>query len=150
MRLAHLVLAATFAVPALASAPVLASAQTTTTSTATSAGTKMAPNASNAAAAAKASSAGTSGMPDTAPNSGGMTKGGSGDVGQYASESAATSACAGDTVVWANATSKALHMSGDRYFGKSKHGFYTCEKQAMAGGYHVAGHRGSHKHSKTA
>ena len=160
MRFASLVLAASFA-----ATPLLALAQTTTTST----GTKMAPNGSNAAAAAKAnpgsamsapgtsgtstSGMGASGMSNgstgTASSSGGMSKTG-GDVGQYSTESAATSACSGDTVVWANATSKALHMSGDRYFGKSKHGFFTCEKQALASGYHVAGHRGSHKHSKTA
>ena len=149
MRLAHYVLAAS-----LSAMPVLASAQTTTTT----AGTKMAPNASNAGAAAKASmgtgATGTTSSQTTGSTStgtaGGMSKGSSGDVGQYASQSEATSACSGDTVVWANSTSKALHMSGDRYFGKSKHGFFTCEKQALAGGYHVAGHRGSHKHSKMA
>ena len=70
-------------------------------------------------------------------------------MGQYSSEAAATSACSGDTVVWANATSKALHMSGTKYYGKTKHGFYTCEKQALASGYHAGGKHGAH-HKKTA
>ncbi len=65
----------------------------------------------------------------------------SGSVAQYSSQTDATAKCGSDTVVWANATSKALHPSGDRYFGKSKHGFFTCEKDAMAAGYHMAGHR---------
>ena len=73
----------------------------------------------------------------------------SGSVAQYSSQSDATAKCSGDTVVWANATSKALHKSGDRYFGKSKHGFFTCEKDAMAAGYHLAGHHKKHA-SKTA
>ena len=68
----------------------------------------------------------------------------SGSVAQYSSQGDATAKCAGDTVVWANATSKALHASGDRYFGKSKHGFYTCQKDALAAGYHMAGHHKKH------
>ncbi len=69
-----------------------------------------------------------------------------GSPAHYTSMSDATSKCSGDTVVWANPTSKALHVSGDRYFGKSKRGFYACEKDAMAAGYHMSGHR---KHKKT-
>ena len=72
----------------------------------------------------------------------------SGSVAQYSSQSDAATKCAGDTVVWANPNSKALHTSGDRYFGKSKHGFYACEKEAVAGGYHLAGHH--KRHAKTA
>ena len=68
----------------------------------------------------------------------------SGSVGQYSSQSDATAKCSGDTVVWASGSSKALHPSGDRYFGKTKHGFYTCEKDAMAAGYHMAGHHKKH------
>ena len=71
----------------------------------------------------------------------------SGAVTHYASQSEASSACAGDTVVWASPRSKALHTSDSRYFGKSKHGFYTCEKSAMSGGYHLAGTGKKHKTS---
>lgn len=127
MRFATLLLAALFAVPGLAMA------QTTTTS-------KMAPNSSMAKTAPKA-------VAETPAASAPASS--SGSVGQYSSEQAATSACSGDTVVWANATSKALHMSGTKYYGKTKHGFYTCEKQALAGGYHVGGKHGAH-HKKTA
>ena len=71
----------------------------------------------------------------------------SGGVTHYASASEASSACSGDTVVWASPRSKALHTSDSRYFGKSKHGFYTCEKTAMSGGYHLAGTGKKHKAS---
>ena len=126
MRFATLLLAASFV------APTLALAQTTTT-------TKMAPNASTTATAPAAASAAPAASAHAA----------SGGVGQYSSEAAATSACSGDTVVWANASSKALHMSGDKYYGKTKHGFYTCQKQALASGYHVGGKHGAH-HKKAA
>ena len=107
MRFATLLLAASFALPGLALA------QTTTTTS------KMAPNASTTAAAPKAVA--SSPAATSAPAA-------SGGVGQYSSEAAATSACSGDTVVWANATSKALHMSGTKYYGKTKHGFYNLRE----------------------
>ncbi len=129
MRFATLLLAASFAMPGLAMA------QTTTTTT-----SKMAPSASTTSAAPKA-------MTSTPAASTAATS--SGGVAQYSSEQAATSACSGDTVVWANASSKALHMSGDKYYGKTKHGFYACEKQAMASGYHAGGKHGAH-HKKAA
>lgn len=128
MRFATLLLAASFAVPGLAMA------QTTTTTT------KMAPNATTTTAAPKAMAATPAASAPAAA---------SGGVAQYSSETAATSACSGDTVVWANATSKALHTSGTKYYGKTKHGFYTCEKQALASGYHVGGKHGAH-HKKAA
>ena len=126
MRLFSLLLAASLA------APGFALAQTTTT-------TKMAPTAGTTSAAPAAAA--------KAPMSG--TSSAAGGVAQYSSEAAATSACSGDTVVWANASSKALHMSGDKYYGKTKHGFYTCQKQALASGYHVGGKHGTH-HKKVA
>ena len=128
MRFAALLLAASFGVPGLALA------QTTTTTS------KMAPNATTTQAAPKA--AATTAPATSAPAA-------SGSAGQYSSEAAATSACSGDTVMWANATSKALHASGTKYYGKTKHGFYTCEKQALASGYHMGGKHGAH-HKKAA
>ncbi len=67
--------------------------------------------------------------------------------GHFASESAASASCPGDTVVWANPRSKALHVSGSRYYGKSKHGFYACEKQALSDGFHMTGSRKKHPKS---
>lgn len=53
---------------------------------------------------------------------------------------AAKSHCSGDTVVWVNlGGSKAYHMSGDRYYGKTKKGAYMCQKEADQSGYHAAG-----------
>ena len=107
----------------LVAAPSAVFAQTTTTSP-----TKPAPSA-----------------PTTAPTTPSSAATASGSPTQYSSQSDATAKCSGDTVVWANSTSKALHLSGDRYFGKSKHGFYACQKEAVADGYHIAGHH--HKHA---
>lgn len=67
-------------------------------------------------------------------------------VMHYSSMSEATSKCGSDTVVWASPRSKALHTSDSKHFGKTKSGFYTCERDAMAGGYHMAGT--SKKHAK--
>jgi hypothetical protein len=61
---------------------------------------------------------------------------------QFPEESAAKSHCPGDTVVWVNlGGSKAYHMSGDRYYGKTKQGAYMCQKEADQSGYHAAGSR---------
>jgi hypothetical protein len=61
---------------------------------------------------------------------------------QFSEESAAKSHCASDTVVWVNlGGSKAYHMSGDRYYGKTKKGAYMCQKEADQSGYHAAGSR---------
>ena len=61
---------------------------------------------------------------------------------QFSEESAAKSHCAGDTVVWVNlGGSKAYHVSGDKYYGKTKQGAYMCQKEADQSGYHAVGHR---------
>jgi hypothetical protein len=61
---------------------------------------------------------------------------------QFSSEQAAKAHCPGDTVVWANlAGSKAYHLSGNRYYGKTKHGAFMCRKEADQSGFHPAGRR---------
>jgi hypothetical protein len=63
-------------------------------------------------------------------------------AGQFASETAAKAHCPGDTVVWASlGKSKAYHLSGNRYYGKTKHGAYMCQKDADRSGFHLAGRR---------
>ncbi len=57
-------------------------------------------------------------------------------AGGYAVELEAKAHCPTDTVVWANTTSKAYHMSGTKYYGKTKHGAYMCQKDADQAGYH--------------
>lgn len=60
----------------------------------------------------------------------------------FTSEQAAKSHCPDDTVVWANlGSSKAYHLSGDRYYGKTRHGAFMCRKDADQAGFHAAGHR---------
>jgi len=42
--------------------------------------------------------------------------------------------CPGDRVVWVNANSGVYHYKGERWFGRTKHGQFECEKQAKAEG----------------
>jgi hypothetical protein len=61
---------------------------------------------------------------------------------QFTAEAEAKSHCPTDTVVWVNlGGSKAYHLSGDRYYGKTKKGAYMCQKEADQSGYHTAGGR---------
>lgn len=61
---------------------------------------------------------------------------------QFTSEQAAKAHCPGDTIVWANlGGSKAYHLSGNKYFGKTKHGAFMCQKEADRSGFHLAGRR---------
>ena len=58
---------------------------------------------------------------------------------KFKTEAAAQASCPADTVVWSSMTkSKVLHASGSKYFGKTKHGVFVCEKTAEAAGYHLA------------
>jgi DNA uptake protein ComE-like DNA-binding protein len=41
-------------------------------------------------------------------------------------------------MVWANLDSKVYHKAGDRYYGKTKHGQWMTEQQAIAAGYRAA------------
>lgn len=78
------------------------------------------------------------------------TPGSSLAANQFSTEQAAKTHCPADTVVWANlGGSKAYHLSGDRYFGKTKHGAYMCQKEADASGFHKAGARSGKTAAKT-
>ncbi len=69
---------------------------------------------------------------------------------QFSSEQAAKAHCPSDTIVWANLSgSKAYHTSGDRYFGKTKHGAFMCQKEADQSGFHAAGSRAGKTATKT-
>lgn len=60
-------------------------------------------------------------------------------VGQFDNEATAKAHCPTDTVVWGNSSSKAYHLTGAKYYGKTKHGSYMCQKDAMTNGFHAAG-----------
>ncbi len=51
----------------------------------------------------------------------------------------ATAHCPGDTVVWSTLSkSKSYHTASSKYYGKTKHGAYVCEKDATAAGFHAS------------
>ncbi len=62
---------------------------------------------------------------------------------EFGTEAEAHAHCPADKLVWANLTSKAYHLSGNRYYGsgKTKHGAYMCQTDADANGFHKAGAR---------
>jgi hypothetical protein len=69
---------------------------------------------------------------------------------QFSSEQAAKGHCPGDTVVWVNlGGSKAYHTSDDKYYGKTKHGAYMCQKEADQSGFHAGGRRSGSKVAKS-
>ena len=58
---------------------------------------------------------------------------------KFSSASAAAEHCPGDKVVWSTfSKSKVFHLSDSKYYGKTKHGAYVCEKDAMAAGFHAS------------
>ena len=42
--------------------------------------------------------------------------------------------CPHDTVVWVNLPTMIWHYKGERWYGRTKHGAYACEKEAAAAG----------------
>src|SRR4051794_5807763 len=55
----------------------------------------------------------------------------------YHNEAEANRACGSDPVVWANPKSKALHASGDQWYGKTQDGSYMCQSVALKEGMHM-------------
>ncbi len=52
----------------------------------------------------------------------------------FSTDSAAQSHCPKDVVVWLNIPSGIYHYKGERWYGRTKHGAYACEKEAIKAG----------------
>lgn len=52
----------------------------------------------------------------------------------FSTEDAAQAHCPKDVVVWLNIPSGIFHYKGERWYGRTKHGAYTCEKETIAAG----------------
>lgn len=53
-------------------------------------------------------------------------------------QAAAPSAAPAPGMVWVNTDTKVYHRQGDRYYGKTKHGKYMTESEAIQAGYRAA------------
>jgi hypothetical protein len=56
------------------------------------------------------------------------------ELALFSTASAAQAHCPRDTVVWLNTPSGIYHYKGERWYGRTKHGAYVCEKEAIAAG----------------
>lgn len=52
----------------------------------------------------------------------------------FNTESQARARCPKDVVVWLNIPSGIYHYKGERWYGRTKHGAYACEKEAIKAG----------------
>ena len=129
-------------------APAGAASPTASPSAAAPARTAAAPSSSSSSPAAVPSAASPSGA---APAGAGASAAQSALASnQFSSEQAAKAHCPADTIVWVNlGGSKAYHTSSDRYYGKTKHGAYMCQKEAEQTGFHAPGARASKTATKT-
>lgn len=58
---------------------------------------------------------------------------------EFGTIAAAAAHCPNSTIVWSSLNrSHSFHTSASRYFGKTKHGAYVCESNALAAGFHQA------------
>jgi hypothetical protein len=52
----------------------------------------------------------------------------------FTSEQEAQQHCPADSVVWLNVPTGIYHLKGERWYGRTKHGAYVCEKEADQAG----------------
>ena len=52
----------------------------------------------------------------------------------FSTESEAQAHCPRDVVVWLNIPSGIYHYKGERWYGRTKHGAYACEREAIKAG----------------
>ncbi|MGH7103430.1 MAG: hypothetical protein ACREFJ_13640 [Acetobacteraceae bacterium] len=60
------------------------------------------------------------------------------EVAHFSSLPEARKACGKDPVVWANLRTDVYHLSGSRWFGKTKRGAYFCEGAVAKAGVHAS------------
>jgi hypothetical protein len=134
-------------------APAGAASPTASSPAAAPARTATAPSSSSSSPGAVPSAASPSGASPSgaAPAGAGVSAAQSALASnQFSSEQAAKAHCPADTIVWVNlGSSKAYHTSSDRYYGKTKHGAYMCQKEAEQTGFHAPGARASKTATKT-
>jgi len=59
-------------------------------------------------------------------------------VEHFSSLADAQKTCGKDPVVWANLRTRVYHLSGSRWFGKTKKGAYFCESAVEKAGVHAS------------
>ena len=52
----------------------------------------------------------------------------------FSTQESAQAHCPRDVVVWLNIPSGIYHYKGERWYGRTKHGAYACEKEAIRAG----------------
>jgi hypothetical protein len=52
----------------------------------------------------------------------------------FDTDDAAHAHCPRDVVVWLNIPSGIYHYKGERWYGRTKHGAFACEREAIAAG----------------
>jgi hypothetical protein len=55
-------------------------------------------------------------------------------IKEFPTAAQAQAHCPHDTVVWLNLPTMIWHYKGERWYGRTKHGEFACEKEAKAGG----------------
>jgi hypothetical protein len=56
------------------------------------------------------------------------------ELAQFSTAQLAQRHCPNDTVVWLNLPTMIWHYKGERWYGRTKHGAYVCEREAAAAG----------------
>ena len=52
----------------------------------------------------------------------------------FTNEQDAQQHCPSDTIVWLNLPTGIYHLKGERWYGRTRHGAYVCEKEADRAG----------------
>lgn len=56
------------------------------------------------------------------------------ELATFTNEQEAQQHCPSDTIVWLNLPTGIYHLKGERWYGRTRHGAYVCEKEADRAG----------------